>query len=64
MKAACEAARGVNPETKVIAVTVLTSLADADLEPVGQRGPAGDRCSDLATLTRDCGLDGRGLFGA
>src|ERR1700759_4276297 len=32
LKAAVEAARGVNPEAKVIAVTVLTSLADADLE--------------------------------
>jgi orotidine-5'-phosphate decarboxylase len=58
LKAACEAALGVNPKTKVIAVTVLTSLADADLDQVGQRGPAGDQVLRLATLTRDCGLAG------
>ena len=58
LKAAREAALGVNPKTKVIAVTVLTSLADADLDQVGQRGPAGDQVLRLATLTRDCGLAG------
>ena len=58
LKAAVEAARGVNPDAKVIAVTVLTSLADADLEAVGQRGPAADQVARLATLTRECGLDG------
>lgn len=58
MKAACEAAHSVNPATKVIAVTVLTSLSDADLTAVGQRGPAQDQVLRLAALTRDCGLDG------
>lgn len=58
LKAAVEAARAVNSKTKVIAVTVLTSLADADLEAVGQRGPAADQVLRLASLTRDCGLDG------
>ena len=58
MKAAREAAHGVNPKTKVIAVTVLTSLSDADLDSVGQRGPAPDQVLRLATLTRDCGLAG------
>ena len=58
LKAAGEAARAVNPKTKVIAVTVLTSLADADLDLVGQRGPAADQVLRLAKLTRDCGLDG------
>jgi orotidine-5'-phosphate decarboxylase len=58
LRAAVEAARAVNPGTKVIAVTVLTSLADADLEAVGQRGPASDQVLRLAFLTRDCGLDG------
>lgn len=58
LKAAVEAARGANPKTKIIAVTVLTSLADADLEAVGQRGPAIDQVVRLARLTRDCGLDG------
>lgn len=58
LKAAGEAARSVNPNAKVIAVTVLTSLSDADLETVGQRGPAQDQVLRLATLTRDCGLAG------
>jgi orotidine-5'-phosphate decarboxylase len=58
LKAAREAAHGVNLNTKVIAVTVLTSLSDADLEGIGQRGPAQDQVLRLATLTRDCGLDG------
>jgi len=58
MKAARDAAHGVNPKTKVVAVTVLTSLSDADLDSVGQRGPAPDQVLRLATLTRDCGLAG------
>lgn len=58
LTAAREAAHGVNPNTKVIAVTVLTSLSDADLDTVGQRGPAQDQVLRLATLTRDCGLAG------
>lgn len=58
LKAAAEAARAVNPKTKVIAVTVLTSLADADLDLVGQRGPAADQVMRLASLTRECGLHG------
>jgi orotidine-5'-phosphate decarboxylase len=58
LKAAAEAARTVNPKTKVIAVTVLTSLADADLDLVGQRGPAADQVMRLAGLTRECGLHG------
>ena len=58
LKAAGEAAHSINPYTKVIAVTVLTSLSDTDLDQVGQRGPAQDQVLRLATLTRDCGLAG------
>jgi len=58
LKAAVEAARGVNPEAKVIAVTVLTSLADADLDALGQLGPAADQVARLANLTQKAGLDG------
>ena len=58
LKAARDAARAVSPKTKVIAVTVLTSLADSDLTAVGQATPASDQVLRLATLTRDCGLDG------
>lgn len=58
LKAALEAARSTNAKTKIIAVTVLTSLADADLEAVGQRGPAQEQVLRLAGLVHDCGLDG------
>ena len=58
LKAARDAAKAVNPKTKVIAVTVLTSLDDTDLMAVGQVLPARDQVVRLATLTRDCGLDG------
>src|SRR5690606_32117707 len=55
LRAAKEAAGG---QTLVIAVTVLTSLDDADLEAVGLRGPASARAVALARLAQDCGLDG------
>jgi orotidine-5'-phosphate decarboxylase len=42
----------------LIAVTVLTSLDDADLDAVGQRGPARDQVVRLADLTQRTGLDG------
>jgi orotidine-5'-phosphate decarboxylase len=58
LRAAREAAQAVNPSTRVIAVTVLTSLDDGDLVAVGQVPPARDQVVRLATLTRDCGLDG------
>ena len=58
LKAARDAAKAVNPATRVIAVTVLTSLSDDDLVSVGQKPPAADQVLRLATLTRDCGLDG------
>lgn len=43
---------------KLIAVTVLTSLDDVDLEAVGQRGPAGEQALRLARLAQDAGCDG------
>ena len=58
MKAAVDAARGVSPATKVIAVTVLTSLSDEDLPSVGLTPPAGDQVLRLAPLAQQCGLDG------
>jgi orotidine-5'-phosphate decarboxylase len=58
MKAARDAAKAVSPKTKVIAVTVLTSLSDEDLKAVGQIPPARDQVLRLATLTQECGLDG------
>ncbi len=58
MKAAAEAVRSVNPATRIIAVTVLTSLSDADLASVGQTPSARDQVLRLAALTKSCGLDG------
>ena len=58
MKAGLDAARAANPKTKVIAVTVLTSLSDCDLAAVGQTPPAREQVLRLATLTKECGLDG------
>ena len=58
MQAARDAAKAVNPATRVIAVTVLTSLADDDLVAVGQIPPAADQVLRLASLTKQCGLDG------
>ncbi len=51
------AARGIQ-RPRLIGVTVLTSLDDADLDAIGQRGPAADQVLRLARLARDSGLDG------
>ncbi len=42
----------------LIAVTVLTSLADADLHATGVAAPAGEQALKLARLASACGLDG------
>lgn len=42
----------------LIAVTVLTSLADADLRELGHSGGAEAEALQLARLARDCDLDG------
>ena len=55
MKAAAEAAAG---RMKIIGVTVLTSLDDADLAATGQNGPAQDQARRLAALAQEAGLDG------
>lgn len=44
--------------TKVIGVTLLTSLADADLEQIGFSGSIGERALALAELAQASGLDG------
>ncbi len=43
---------------KVLAVTVLTSLDESDLDAVGQRGPVESQVRRLAALALDSGLDG------
>jgi orotidine-5'-phosphate decarboxylase len=42
----------------LIAVTVLTSMDDTELEALGVDGPVSAQVLKLATLTSDCGLDG------
>lgn len=58
MRAAKDAAKEIDPDVKVIAVTVLTSLADTDLRSVGQSGPANAQVQRLARLAQASGLDG------
>jgi len=43
---------------RIVGVTVLTSLAESDLDAVGQRGPIADQARRLAALAKSCGLDG------
>jgi len=58
MRAAREAIEGVARPPLLIAVTVLTSLRDADMEAVGFAGGVVESVDRLARLTRECGLDG------
>lgn len=46
------------PGTKVVAVTVLTSLSDRDLADTGVKRSAAQQVDALARLARSCGLDG------
>ncbi|KAJ1635784.1 orotidine 5'-phosphate decarboxylase [Pavlovales sp. CCMP2436] len=63
MRAAVSAARegalavGAEPPL-VIAVTILTSMDDADLVAVGQQPPVVEQVVRLAKLAQACGLDG------
>src|SRR6202453_4961469 len=51
LHAATQAAHSVNPALKVLAVTVLTSLVDDDLENLGIQGDVLDAVLRLATLS-------------
>lgn len=55
MKAAVDAAGG---RSKVLAVTILTSLADSDMEPLGVGGKVADQVKRLADLAQASGVDG------
>jgi len=46
------------PDTTVAAVTVLTSLSQADLERIGMQGPMSDAVRRLATLAVEAGARG------
>lgn len=56
--AARDAAAESQSRPKVLAVTVLTSMEDGDLEMVGQEWPTSDQVQRLATLAKVGGLDG------
>jgi orotidine-5'-phosphate decarboxylase len=58
LRAATDAARSVNPSLMVLAVTVLTSLDDNDLEKVGVRGRVVDQVLRLAALAIADGCHG------
>ena len=57
--AATEAASTAGvPKPALLAVTVLTSMDDADLAAVGQTPPAREQVVRLAQLAQSCGMDG------
>ena len=58
MLAAREAVELASTKPLLIGVTVLTSLADAELPEIGLVGSAADNVMRLAMLTKHCGLDG------
>ncbi|SMH56954.1 orotidine-5'-phosphate decarboxylase [Azospirillum agricola] len=59
MRAAAEAAAtGGAQRPKILAVTVLTSLDEGDLETVGQATPVTDQVKRLALLAKESGIDG------
>ena len=57
-EAAAETAAPDGNRTRLLGVTVLTSLDDADLDGVGQRPPVAGQVARLADLAQRCGLDG------
>lgn len=64
-RAMMEAAKAAAPErTKVVAVTVLTSLDGQDLESIGVAGDPADQVRRLAALAREAGVDGIVCSGA
>jgi orotidine-5'-phosphate decarboxylase len=59
MRAAADAARAAGPARPLLlAITVLTSLDDGDLDAVGQRSPVAEQAKRLAALAQKSGLDG------
>ena len=58
-KAMMAAAKAAAPaQTKIVGVTVLTSLDGADLAAAGSRGSPAEQVKRLADLSREAGIDG------
>ena len=57
-RAMLEAAVAARGATRILAVTVLTSLDDKDLEQIGARGPVGELVRKRAELAIAAGCDG------
>lgn len=58
MKAAVKEGKAINPNVKIIAVSVLTSLNDEDLRQIGFVYPAKAMVYHLANLAKQAGMDG------
>ncbi len=58
MEAARERLEKRSQRPRLIAVTILTSLGEADLAEIGFTGTPAENVSRLAALADDCGLDG------
>lgn len=58
IQGAAEAVAKVSPQTRLLAVTVLTSLDDGDLDAVGQQAPASEQVLRLARLAKANGAHG------
>jgi orotidine-5'-phosphate decarboxylase len=58
LEAARDAVAGTSKKPKLIAVTLLTSMAQQDLADIGINATPAEMVMRLATLARDCGLDG------
>ncbi|WP_375397852.1 orotidine-5'-phosphate decarboxylase [uncultured Sphingomonas sp.] len=64
-RAMMEDAKAAAPTgTKVVAVTMLTSLDDADLAAIGGSGGLADQVARLATVAQEAGVDGIVCSGA
>jgi orotidine-5'-phosphate decarboxylase len=58
LRAAVDAARDTNPSLQVLAVTVLTSMAEVDMNEIGIHGPVMDQVARLASIALDAGCAG------
>jgi orotidine-5'-phosphate decarboxylase len=58
MRAAKSALSGVTSPPKLLGVTLLTSLNEAQVREIGLLGPLTARVQELARLAKDAGMDG------